>query len=188
VIAGQAERRYAEALLGSAPPEALDVLERQASELVALLSASPELRRALRHPRVAPDEKRRVLRRVAPDLHPLLGRFFDLLLAKGREGELAEMLAAFLRRLAEQEGRVQAEVASAVPLGEEDRERLRAALAARFRRKIDLEVRVDRSLIGGVRVRVGDQVIDASLAGKLERLRRRLRSSTRVVQALADAG
>ena len=67
----------------------------------------------------------------------------------------------------EHEGIVDADIATAFPLSEPDLGTLVSALERRFKRKVHPSVRVDDSLIGGVRIHVGDEVIDGSVRGKL---------------------
>lgn len=71
-------------------------------------------------------------------------------------------------------GRVRAVATSAVPLSEADRERLVADLSKRFQKEVRLQTRVDPSILGGLVVQVGDQVIDASVQTRLQQLRRQL--------------
>ena len=67
-----------------------------------------------------------------------------------------------------------ARVISAVPLTAEEQARLKASLKRRFGRDLDLALSVDPSILGGLTVQVGDQVIDGSLAGKLNALQDQL--------------
>jgi F-type H+-transporting ATPase subunit delta len=71
-------------------------------------------------------------------------------------------------------GRVRAVATSAVPLSDGDRERLVADLSRRFEKEVRLQTRVDPSILGGLVVQVGDQLIDASVQSRLQQLRRRL--------------
>jgi F-type H+-transporting ATPase subunit delta len=80
----------------------------------------------------------------------------------------------FYRR--EAEARLRVQVSSAMPMNEEEAQRLAERLKARFGREIDLDVEVDESLIGGAVIRAGDQVIDGSVRGRLEQLGRQLAS------------
>lgn len=67
-----------------------------------------------------------------------------------------------------------AEIKSAVPLTEADKETFRAKLTEKFGDGLDIRFELDEALIGGVMVRIGDQVIDASIAGKLAALKEEL--------------
>lgn len=97
-----------------------------------------------------------------------------VLAENGRLPALADVAAEFERLRAEAENRVDAHVASARELDEGQQERLARALAKRLNREVRLHSSVDEELIGGVIVRAGDLVIDASIRGRLQRLANRL--------------
>ena len=75
---------------------------------------------------------------------------------------------------AERRDKLVAIVKSAVPLGPEQVSRLTASLGRIYRRQVSVHVEVDSRVIGGMRVQIGDEVIDGSVSAKLEALRRRL--------------
>lgn len=87
---------------------------------------------------------------------------------------LPEVVAAYAALLDDQLGRTQADVASAVPLSREQQRRLENQLASLVQKEVVLRVREDEDLMGGVVVRVGDQLIDGSVRSRLEQLRQRL--------------
>ena len=100
-----------------------------------------------------------------------LTRRFVLIVAGNRRlFALAEMIDAFLADLARRRGEVTAHVTSAAELSAEQRDALIDALKAKVGSKVKVEVEVDRSLIGGLIVKVGSRMIDSSLRGKLRRL------------------
>ncbi|MGQ9516814.1 MAG: ATP synthase F1 subunit delta [Anaerolineae bacterium] len=126
----------------------------------------------------SPAEKYQRLQAVAPqEASEKFRRFLGFLLDKGHLPMLAEVTAAFERLMARGRVREIAHVTSAVELGEEERERIAALLRRRFGADVDWEFHVDPSLLGGLHIRVGDTVIDGSLAGQLERLREQLLSA-----------
>ena len=83
-------------------------------------------------------------------------------------------LEEFGRLVAEQRQRLVAVVRSAVPLTEEQKQRLAAWLRATYGRDVHLNVEVDPEVIGGFSVRIGDEVIDTTIVGRIEEVRRRL--------------
>jgi F-type H+-transporting ATPase subunit delta len=97
--------------------------------------------------------------------------FLRLLIAKGRIGRLASMIAIYLRLLEEHQGILEAEVTTAVPLDEARSVRLRAALERLTKKKILLRPSVDASILGGVVVHYGDTIVDGSVARKLRDIR-----------------
>lgn len=126
------------------------------------------------------------MRSIVDDPRVTAGQLYELVLA-GASGELAPQAKHFLRVLIdnkrldllpaiseqfeilkhEREGVVEAEVVTAFPLDDAQLARLVAALERRVGRKVRPRVGVDRELIGGMRVAIGDEVIDASVRGKL---------------------
>ena len=83
---------------------------------------------------------------------------------------LPEIRALFQELRAEAENRLRVKVVSAVPLDEDQAARLKAALASRFECEIELDNEIDAEVIGGAVVYAGDQVIDGSLRGRLNKL------------------
>jgi F-type H+-transporting ATPase subunit delta len=91
----------------------------------------------------------------------------ELLVKNGRLDVLPEIRTLFEQLKDEREGVVEAEIVSAFPLDEVQRSSLVADLERKFKRKVQVAVSTDDSLIGGVCIKVGDEVIDASVRGKL---------------------
>jgi F-type H+-transporting ATPase subunit delta len=91
----------------------------------------------------------------------------ELLVKNGRLDVLPEIRALFEQLKDEREGVVEAEIVSAFPLDDAQRSSLVADLERKFKRKVQVAVSTDNSLIGGVCIIVGDEVIDASVRGKL---------------------
>jgi F-type H+-transporting ATPase subunit delta len=170
-----AARRYAEAAFQMGKEERS--LERWESDLTTLrdLLANPELRAVAMHPAVAYGAKERVLRAVAGEQ---IGRepleLVLLMVRRGRPGAIDRMVEHFeeLRRRAR--GIARAEIRSALPLDDSERTAIVERLRDLTGSTIEASEEVDESLIGGVAVRIGDTLYDASVRSRLERLRARL--------------
>jgi F-type H+-transporting ATPase subunit delta len=165
--------RYATALFELASEQ--DALERTAADLRAILeavNAEPALARAIRSPIVPRDELISLITALAErlGLSPLVRNFLGLLAQQRRLFALRLMVERFEQMLAAHRGEVTAEVASAVPLDEEQIAALREALAARVGKAVRLATRVDPELLGGLVVRLGSRMIDASLRSRLQQL------------------
>jgi F-type H+-transporting ATPase subunit delta len=85
-----------------------------------------------------------------------------------------EALAAYISIAAERKNQLVAVVHSAVPLSDQQRSRLVAALTRQYGHEVDLQLIVDPNVVGGLRVQIGDELIDGTLAGRLDDARRRL--------------
>lgn len=139
----------------------------------------PELRTTLLNRGVATESRGRLLREVAEDrLDQQALNLAVLLLENGRVEQAAEVLAEFDTLADAAEGRVRARAVTAVELGEDERRRLEEDLARRFGGKVRLETAVEPEIIGGLVLRVGDHLVDASVRARLQQLRRRLASAT----------
>jgi F-type H+-transporting ATPase subunit delta len=102
-----------------------------------------------------------------------------LLARRGRFETLPAIAAEYTRLLNRQRGIVEAVVTSALPLNAEETAALRARVEAMTGTAVELRSEVDPALIGGLTVRVGDQLLDASVRGRLERLRTQLTGTAR---------
>ena len=106
-------------------------------------------------------------------------KLVGLLVERGKIDRIGAVEAEYRRMLNKQRGVVAAVATSAAPLGKAETEALAKKLAQMTGRTVDLRVEVDESLIGGLTVRVGDTLYDASVRGRLERLRERLVAGAR---------
>jgi F-type H+-transporting ATPase subunit delta len=171
-VSGLAER-YALALFDLADEcKALDQVADDLRGLRGLLRDSAALARLIRSPVLSRAEQAKAIAAVAQaaGLSPLTRNFLGLLAQNRRLFALPEMIQSFLRQLAERRGEVTARVRAAQPLSAEQHaaidERLRKAVG----RKVAIDVEVDPSLLGGLVIKVGSRMIDASLKSKLHRL------------------
>ena len=160
-------RPYAEAVFKVADGEGklaawADVLDR-----LAAVAANPAVHELLGDPNVTPDQLYGVIAGAAGDLPAEAQNLVRVLIENGRVGVLPEVRDLFMALKNEREGVVDAEIASAFPLDDAQLATLVADLEARFKRKVQPHVAVDQDLIGGVKVAVGDEVIDGSVRGKL---------------------
>ena len=101
-------------------------------------------------------------------------RFLELMAHNDRLSLLPEIARLYARMREEAEGQLKVRVVSAIALENDQAKRMSEALAKRFEREIRLENEVDPSVLGGAIVYAGDEVIDGSLRGRLERLRQTL--------------
>jgi F-type H+-transporting ATPase subunit delta len=145
---------------------------RQLADVDTALKKDPALRAAMQDPTTpAKDKLQRLGQSVSGGLDPDVRRFLGTLLETGQVGQLSAILAEFEDMVRRRPERVAARVVSAVPLSAQEKDSLRVKLERRFGPDLDFQFEVDSSLIGGIYLRVGDRVIDGTVAGKLSALR-----------------
>jgi len=165
--------RYALALLELAEEaRALDEVADDLRGLRGLIAQSADLRRLIHSPLISRADQAAAMAAILDKagVGDLTRRFVLIVAGNRRLFALAEMIDAFLADLARRRGEVTAHVTSAAELSAEQRDALIDALKAKVGSKVKVEVEVDRSLIGGLIVKVGSRMIDSSLRGKLRRL------------------
>jgi F-type H+-transporting ATPase subunit delta len=165
--------RYAQALLAVAAERGLiDDLDETLAGLVQIADRQPELGRLLQNPQVPLPQKKDLLRKLFADrVEPVLLQFLELLLDKGRIVHLREIQTTYAELVEQHEGLQRATAVTAVPLPDDLAEQLARKLAALTGRQIILEQKVDPSVIGGVCVTMGDQILDGTLRTGLRALR-----------------
>ena len=168
-------RRYAEAAFQTGRADGtLDAWDRDMSILGGTLR-HPELRRLLQHPAIPFPDKERVLRKVlGRAVAPPAMNLVLLMVRRGRPGAIDRMIARFAELLRRERGIVLAQVRTALPLHDGQRAEIATRLRALTGEKVEMEETVDPDLIGGLAVRIGDRLYDASVRSRLERLRARL--------------
>jgi F-type H+-transporting ATPase subunit delta len=169
-----AARRYADAAFEIGRADG--TLETWERDLLTLREAleNDELRRLVQHPAIPFAEKETVLRKVATGVAREPLSLALLMVRRGRPGAIDAMVDRFLELVRRERGILLAEVRTALPLDEEERSAIAQRLRALTGDRIEMNEVVDESLIGGVSVRIGDQLYDASVRSRLERLRARL--------------
>lgn len=172
-----AARRYARALLDVALDQGgAEALADDLGQAAALLAENAELHRALTHPGL-PIERRR---KVAADVfggrgaHALLTRLVDMLIERGRLDLLPDVRDAFLAAWNDRRGVVTATAVTAGELSQAQVDRLAKALSAAAGRSVELTTAVDPGVLGGVKVTMGGRIYDGTVRGRLEALRHHL--------------
>jgi len=175
-----AARRYAEAVFGLAQSDqSYDTWASELDRLAALLDV-PLAAKALTSPAVPARQKLAVIDAEIPDLRAPTRNLLQLLLHRDRLELLPDIARAYRDRLNRERGIATAQVTTAVPLDDATRQQLAARLSRYARQRVEIEATVDPSIIGGVVARIGDTLLDGSVRGRLESLRRRLAASGRL--------
>ncbi len=171
---------YSEALMSLAQSnELVDRFGEDVAALLNLLKESDDLKQFLGNPIVEAEDKKAVLQRIAGEqLHPYLMNFLKLLVDRRRILFLEGICQQFQTLLRQLNQTLLAEVTSAVELTDDQKQSVRQkVIAMTGTNEVELETKIDRDLLGGVIIRVGSQLIDASLRGQLRRIGMRLSSA-----------
>lgn len=148
----------------------------QALERMAAVAVDPQMAECITNPRLLPAQVAQLFLDVVGPVSAEQQNFVRLLVDNERLQVLPEIRNLYVDLKNGQEGVQEAAVTSAFPLDDTALKALVAELEARFKCKIDASVSLDPELIGGVRIAVGDQVIDASVRGKLAAMATALQS------------
>jgi F-type H+-transporting ATPase subunit delta len=146
----------------------------QLGDFAAAVHDVPELRSVLRNPQVDARAKGEVLKDIVGDADELVRNFLLLTAEKGRIAEIEEIAREFERLVAREERRLDVELTTAYELSDEEAEGLIGQIEQASGRKVEATRRVDPSLIGGLVLQAGSLRLDASVRGRLNRLRREL--------------
>lgn len=171
---------YAQALFSLGESQGLaDRFGEDAVFLLELLESSDELTQLLASPVASLEAKKNILRQlVAATVHSYTLNFVMLLVDRGRISLLADICQQYQALLRQKNQTVLAEVTAAVPLSENQQNEIRQkVLSMTGARQVELSMKLDPDLIGGVVVKVGSQILDASLRGQLRRIGMLLSSS-----------
>jgi F-type H+-transporting ATPase subunit delta len=173
-------RPYARALFDLAgTDEVKNQVRRELDQIVATILNHPELRNFLWHPQVSYQAKADLLERVfKAETSELTMHFLLVVASKGRETSLEAIAAQYKVLWDRQQGRQEVEVRTAVALTEAEQKELTQTLSRVTGKTVDLSITVTPELLGGLVVRMGDRVLDGSVARKLARLGERLRNGS----------
>jgi len=160
-------RPYAEAVFAFADAGGALGQWSQTLAVMASVAEHPDVRAAAGNPNLKAEQVYGLFAAACGDLVTEAQNLLRVLIENDRLAALPEIRDIYEELKNEREGTVDALITTALPLDDGQRAALVAELESRFKRKIKPQVRVDAELIGGVRMQVGDEVIDGSVRGKL---------------------
>jgi F-type H+-transporting ATPase subunit delta len=141
------------------------------SDFATAIEETPELRAVLRNPQLDPKAKAEILSDLVGEDEPLFRNFLLLVAEKGRAGEIEEIGREFERLMAREDRRLTVELITARELSDTEAGAIVAQIEEQAGRKIEATRSVDPALIGGFVLEAGSYRVDASVRGRLERLR-----------------
>lgn len=169
-------RRYAKALFALGEKKGkteLDAYGKDLAQLAEVLDQSPDVLGFFKNPVFSATEKKAVLEKILGkvSVQPLVKDFCDLLADKGRLSSLQDIADDFAIFLDEVQGVLRGKLVTAVDLSKDRKAELQAQLEKQTGSKVSLDYDVDKEILGGVVLKVGDKVLDASLRAQLEILK-----------------
>jgi len=174
-----AHRIYARALYEAAQDKnRLKLVREQLGDLVAAIAEVPELAELLDNPEIESVVKADVLERVLGSADELVRNFVRLVAEKGRAGEIRQIAAEFETLVAVEERILDVELTTATELSDDEFGQILGRIEKASGHKVQATRSVDSNLIGGIVLQAGSMRLDASVRGRLERLRQQL-STTR---------
>jgi F-type H+-transporting ATPase subunit delta len=166
--------RYAQALFDLASEQKqIAAVEADLKSLKKALAESKDLRVLVGSPAFGADDKAKGLAAIATKgkFNATTKKFLGLLAANGRASVLASVITGFEDLSAKARGAVSAQVTTAIPLSAAQSKGVAAALRQALGKDPEIETRVDPAILGGIKVRVGSRLFDASLKSKLDSLK-----------------
>ena len=176
---GVVHRVYARALYDAAREQgSVEDTRQELSDFVAAVRDVPELRALLRNPQIDPRAKAAAIEAITGGVHDIVRNFLKLLAEKGRITEIDEIERELDRLVAREQGQISVELTTAQELTDEEARGIVDQIAKASGRRVEATRKVDPSLIGGIVLQAGSFRIDASVRGRLNRLRQDLVSRT----------
>jgi F-type H+-transporting ATPase subunit delta len=173
-----AHRMYARSLFQAAQEhDRLDVVHEQLGDFAAAIGAVPELRRVLENPELDTQEKAAVLGEILGGADELVRNFVLLVAEKGRAGEIEEIYRELDLLVAQAQKRLTVELTTAYELSDEEAASITGKIEQSSGRSVEATRKVDPALIGGIVLQAGSLRVDASVRGRIERLRHELTTS-----------
>jgi F-type H+-transporting ATPase subunit delta len=174
----KAASRYAKSLLMLAIEQKL---EQQAyadmQQIIKTCDGNADLRVLLRSPVIKSDKKNTVLKAVFPSLNKVTSGFVKIITDHRRENMLYEIAASYVSQYKEHKKILVAEVITAVKLTDDARKKITDSLKKSEGREVEITERIDKDIIGGLIVRVGDRQFDGSIMRKLKDLRKQFQNN-----------
>ena len=162
-------RPYAEAVFRIAKENKALAAWSERLSLLSAIAGDAQMRNCIGNPQLSAVQKSDLFKSLAGKaVDGVEANLIDVLAENERLSVLPEIAGLFEALKGAEEGVTEATIHSAFPLDEKQRKDLIADLEARFKTRLTAEVVVDQSLIGGVKIVVGDQILDTSVRGKLE--------------------
>jgi F-type H+-transporting ATPase subunit delta len=173
-------KRYAQALFGLGVQH--NQLGQWAEELrfADRVLQDEEFLAFLQHAEIPLERKISAVDTVLHDVNDMIKNLIYLLITRGAVDLIHEVQIGYNQMLDEHRGRQQVEVTSAVPLEDQELERITLFAANLVQKEVAVSTHVDEAILGGVIIQIGDQLLDGSTRSRLEELRKQIRSDVAI--------
>ena len=169
-------KRYGVALFELAQEKAqVDIVQQELLEVKKVFQMNQELEQLLTNPKLAMTKKKELLANLFQEANPLIQNTLYVMLEKNRLAEIVNTIDEFIEYANEAAGIAEAKVFSTRVLTAEESQGISTAFAAKVgRQSLQIDNIIDPTLIGGIRVQIGNHIYDGSLSAKLERMQQDL--------------
>jgi len=174
-------KRYAKALVElSEEKKAVDKTKADLAALIEALEAAPALQKLFSSPVFTPENKKAVIKDLGAKLgmQQITQRFVEHLAETGRIRYVKDVHEAFLAILAERQNRAAVELTTAATVDPVELAEIKKKLESLTGKQVDIDARVDATLIGGARARIGSMIYDGTIKNQLNKMRSQLASDS----------
>ncbi|HIE12487.1 MAG TPA: F0F1 ATP synthase subunit delta [Desulfotomaculum sp.] len=177
MLKGAVAERYAGAVFSVAQEKGLtDQIEEELKGILEALDASPDFRRVFYHPQVSVSIKKEIMKEAfGADVNEFTLNFINVVLDARREVFFNDIVTEYTRLVNETKNVAEVTITSAVEVPPEDRDDLMEALSKATGKDVRVQYELKPEILGGLVIRIGNRVIDSSIARQLERLREQIR-------------
>ncbi|MFK7788744.1 MAG: ATP synthase F1 subunit delta [Phycisphaeraceae bacterium] len=169
-------RVYAQALIELAREQGkVDELAQEVQQLMPLVAEGSELNRLLTNPAIGDSERSKIVERVFKGkVSDLLYKMMCVIGDKDRLGSLEQVLAGYLLAVSDDRGHIEVQAFIASELDSDAAKKVAEQIGQALGKTVSLTQKVDPSLIGGLKIKIGDQLIDASVASQLRSMKNKM--------------
>ncbi|WP_226581410.1 F0F1 ATP synthase subunit delta [Halobacillus litoralis] len=174
-------KRYAQALFQLAQErKKVDQIGEELKTVRQVLRGNSSVYTFLKHPKITTEDKKRVFSKSFQGMTTEVLNTLNLLVDRHREDLILDIISEYLTKIADQKGIAEATVYSVRELSDEEKQQISKTFAPKVEKQsLNITNIIDSSLLGGIRVRIGNRIFDGSVSGKLSRMERELVSNKR---------
>jgi F-type H+-transporting ATPase subunit delta len=174
-------KRYAQALFQLAEDHMkVDQIGEELETVREVFRENPSIYTFLKHPKITTTDKKRVVTKSFQALSAEVLNTLKLIVDRHREDIILEVIEEYMAKISDQKGVAQATVYSVRKLSDKEKQKISKTFASKVgKQSLNITNNIDSSLLGGIRVRIGNRIFDGSVSGKLNRMERELVSNKR---------